>query len=68
VAGITDVHHIHAWMLSPEKKMLTLHARVNGEGDADRVTREINDFLSKRHGIAHVTVQIERDACSEPHH
>ena len=68
VAGITDVHHVHAWMLSPEKKMLTLHARVSGEGDADRVTREINDFLNKRHGIAHVTVQIERGTCSEPHH
>lgn len=68
VAGLTDIHHVHAWMLSPEKKMLTLHARVSGEGDADRVTREINDFLSERHGIAHVTVQIERDACSEPHH
>lgn len=68
VVGITDVHHVHAWMLSPEKKMLTLHARVAGEGDADRVTREIGSFLSERHGIAHVTVQIERDACSEPHH
>lgn len=68
VAGVTDIHHVHAWMLSPEKKMLTLHARVSGEGDADRVTREINQFLSERHGIAHVTVQIEREGCSEPHH
>jgi cobalt-zinc-cadmium efflux system protein len=70
VAGVTDIHHVHAWMLSPEKKMLTLHARVSGENDtdADRITREIGDFLGQRHGIAHVTVQIERDTCSEPHH
>ena len=68
VIGVTDVHHVHAWMLSPEKKMLTLHARVSGERDTDLVTREIGEFLSKQHGIAHVTVQIERDACSEPHH
>lgn len=68
VAGVTDVHHVHAWMLSPEKKMLTLHARVSGERDTDLVTREIGEFLSQQHGIAHVTVQIERDACAEPHH
>lgn len=68
VVGVTDIHHVHAWMLSPEKKMLTLHARVSSEGDADRITREINEFLDKRHGIAHVTVQIERETCREPHH
>lgn len=68
VAGVTDIHHVHAWMLSPEKKMLTLHARVTVEGDADRVTREICAYLSERHGIAHATVQIERDVCAEPHH
>lgn len=68
VLGVTDVHHVHAWMLSPEKKMLTLHARVSGERDTDLVTREISEFLSQQHGIAHVTVQIERDACAEPHH
>lgn len=68
VVGVTDIHHVHAWMLSPEKKMLTLHARVNGEGDADHITREINEFLNERHGIAHVTVQIERETCLEPHH
>ncbi|MGH8505413.1 MAG: cation diffusion facilitator family transporter [Stenotrophobium sp.] len=68
VAGIIDVHHVHAWMLSPEKKMLTLHARIDATADADAVTREIGDYLGRRHGIAHATVQIERGHCNEPHH
>ncbi|MES2489645.1 MAG: cation diffusion facilitator family transporter [Pseudomonadota bacterium] len=68
VAGVTDVHHVHAWMLSPEKKMLTLHARITDDCDTDQVTREIGEFLSQQYGIAHATVQIERDACAEPHH
>ena len=68
VAGVTDVHHVHAWMLSPENRMLTLHARVAGMDDADRVTREIGSYVRERHQIAHVTVQIERDGCAEPHH
>lgn len=68
VAGVIDVHHIHAWMLSPEKKMLTLHAQVDAEADADRITQEITVYLGREHGIAHVTVQIEKLVCAERHH
>ncbi|HWU68721.1 MAG TPA: cation diffusion facilitator family transporter [Stenotrophobium sp.] len=68
IAGVSDIHHVHAWMLSPEKRMLTLHARIDDAADADAVTREIGDYLGRQHGIAHATVQIERGNCSEPHH
>ncbi|MGH8541628.1 MAG: cation diffusion facilitator family transporter [Stenotrophobium sp.] len=68
VAGVTDIHHVHVWMLSPEKKMMTLHARIADGADADRITRDIGAFLNRRHGIAHATVQIENGGCAEPHH
>ena len=68
IAGLVDVHHVHAWMLSPEKKMLTLHAQIGEQEDADRITREITSYLGSEHGIAHVTVQIEKLGCGERHH
>jgi cobalt-zinc-cadmium efflux system protein len=68
VVGVLDVHHVHAWMLSPEKKMMTLHAQVDTHEDADRITREISAYLGDKHGIAHVTVQIEKLGCAERNH
>lgn len=68
IAGIRNVHHIHAWMLSPEKSMLTLHACIEQGADADVLTRQINQYLQKHHKIVHATIQIERGDCAEPHH
>lgn len=68
IAGIRNIHHVHAWMLSPEKPMLTLHACIEQHADADALTRQINIYLHKHHKIAHATVQIERGDCAEPHH
>lgn len=68
ISGVCDVHHVHAWMLTPEKRMLTLHARIEDGTDADRATREIGAWLREHHAIAHATVQIERGGCTEPHH
>lgn len=68
IAGVCDIHHVHVWMLTPEKRMMTLHARLDVDADADRATRDIGAWLRQRHGIVHATVQIERGGCAEPHH
>lgn len=68
IGGVSDVHHVHAWMLTPQKPMMTLHARIAADTDADRITREIGAWLSEHHGVVHATIQIERDGCTEPHH
>ena len=59
VAGIHDVHHVHAWSLSPERPMMSLHARASGEVDHDRLVARIKDALRERFGVEHVTLQIE---------
>lgn len=68
IPELLNIHHVHVWMLCPEKPMLTLHACVREQADADAVTRQINTYLQKQHRIAHATIQIERNACAEPHH
>jgi cobalt-zinc-cadmium efflux system protein len=65
VPGIDDIHHIHAWALSNERPLLTLHARVAVDADDDEVLRRIKDPARDQLGVGHVTVQIEHRACPD---
>lgn len=59
VAGVRDVHHVHAWSLSPERPMMSLHAHATGEVEHDRLVARIKAFLRQRFGVAHATLQVE---------
>lgn len=64
VTGVTGVHHLHAWSLTPGESLMTLHAVVSPDADADRAVAGVRDWLQQNHRIGHVTVQIEREACA----
>lgn len=65
VPGVVDVHHVHAWSLTGERPLMTLHAVVEDAADPDSVLAAVNGVLRARFGIGHATVQIERGPC--PH-
>ncbi|OSC42730.1 cation diffusion facilitator family transporter [Mycobacterium decipiens] len=56
VDGVTDVHDLHVWTLSPGKDMVTAH--LTGHGDSARVLHDARAVLSAR-SLDHATVQIE---------
>ncbi|GAB4602178.1 cation diffusion facilitator family transporter [Mycobacterium avium subsp. hominissuis] len=56
VDGVTGVHDLHVWTLSPGKDMCTAH--LISTGDSARVLRDARAVLSAR-GLAHATVQID---------
>ncbi len=56
VPEITDVHHLHAWSLTSERPLATLHAVVREDADHLAVLRQIRDILATRHGIGHATI------------
>ena len=62
---VEDVHHVHAWSLSQEKSLLTLHARIREETHSDVAINAIQRRLSERFDISHVTVQIEIESCAD---
>lgn len=67
VDGVVEVHHVHAWMLTPERNLVTLHARIGQGADDGLVLRRIHDELRQRFGVGHATVQIERgEDCPAP--
>ncbi|MCB2055883.1 MAG: cation diffusion facilitator family transporter [Geminicoccaceae bacterium] len=65
VEAIEDVHHVHAWSLTQEKPLMTLHVKVAPQTRADVVVRHVTDRLADRFGIGHVTVQIEHEVCAD---
>ncbi len=65
IPAILDVHHVHAWMLTSERPLLTMHARVESGTDHDQVLRAIQEVLQHSHGIGHVTIQIEPGDCPD---
>ncbi len=55
--GVTEVHDLHVWTLSPGKDMCTAH--LTSDCDSARVLQDARAVLSDR-GLDHATVQIER--------
>jgi cobalt-zinc-cadmium efflux system protein len=64
VAGVTSIHHLHCWSLTDERPMLTMHAVLSEGTDRDHALEAIQHRLSEQFGVAHATVQIEREACA----
>ncbi|KXS37941.1 MAG: cation efflux system protein, CDF family [Halomonadaceae bacterium T82-2] len=63
VEGVSDVHDVHLWGLTPQDPLLSLHLVVDAEADNDRVLREAYARLHERFGIHHATLQLEGRAC-----
>ncbi len=56
VEGVSEVHDLHVWTLSPGKDMCTAH--LTSAADSAKVLRDARAVLSAR-GLDHATVQIE---------
>ena len=65
IAEVEDVHHIHAWSITQERRMITLHARIADGVPAEAATAAIKARLRDRFGLAHATVEVERAACAD---
>ncbi len=65
VSGVIEVHHIHAWSLTAEHPVVTLHVRVEKEADVVRVTRQLKSVLLEKFGVNHSTIQVEHGPCPD---
>lgn len=68
VTVIRDAHHIHAWSITGEQHLLTLHVRAAAGASSRDIVVAVKQRLSERYGIAHVTVQVEDDDCVDAGH
>jgi len=65
VPQVDDIHHVHAWMLTNERPLMTLHATVNPGADSHAALLAIRGFLEQHYGVGHATIQIEPKVCAD---
>ena len=65
VPGVVDVHHLHVWSITQERRMVTLHACVDEDRDGDQMVKAIKRRLHKQFGLDHATVEIEHGVCAD---
>ena len=63
--AIADVHHVHAWAITQERPMITLHVRVSDHQRPETIAAKVKQRLSERFGIAHCTVEVEFEDCAD---
>ena len=55
---------MHAWSLTQERPLVTLHVRIREDAGPDELLQAVNARLAERFNVDHATVQIEKVACS----
>jgi len=60
IVGVERIHHVHAWSITQERCMVTLHADIASDLAAVDAISAIKTRLHEKHEIDHVTVEIER--------
>ncbi|QFT84333.1 Cadmium, cobalt and zinc/H(+)-K(+) antiporter [Halomonas sp. THAF12] len=64
--GVYDVHHVHAWSMTPGRHLLSLHAAVEEGADREATLVAIKAVLLERFDVAHATIQLESpDRCAD---
>ena len=63
--AVAEVHHVHAWSLTAEQPLVTLHVRCAPDSDPNLIIPAINERLRKRYGITHSTIQVDCVDCSD---
>ena len=65
VPEITGVHHLHIWLLTAERPLLTMHIEVADMRDGPVALASAQALLRDRYGIDHSTIQIEPTKCPD---
>ena len=70
-AGVDAVHHLHLWSLASDVPALSAHVVLAGEvslHEAQQRGDELKHVLATKHGIVHVTLELECHACEDETH
>ena len=73
VEGVTLVHDVHAWTITPGYEAFTAHVLVDASyppGQIDALTRRLREIIRHDFSIRHITLQVEQsvEGCGEENH
>ena len=64
IPEVRSIHHVHVWQVG-EKPVITLHVQVIPPRNHDELLHSIHHYLHEHYQIAHATVQMEYQPCSD---
>jgi cobalt-zinc-cadmium efflux system protein len=66
VPEVTEVHHVHAWGLTPQHPMLTMHIVLQcPPEDPTTIVRGVKEILRSEFDIPHSTIEMEIGDCAD---
>ena len=67
VDGVTEVHDLHIWTVSPGFISLSSHVVLDDQSlsEAQEIMDDLKTTLAERFGIEHTTIQVECQSCAE---
>jgi cobalt-zinc-cadmium efflux system protein len=65
IPEVLSIHHVHAWCLSEDRRLMTLHARISETAPPEKVAAAIKARLRETFGIVHATIEIEHQGCAD---
>ena len=65
VPMVAALHHVHAWSLTDERPMMTLHVVLREGADAMACLAGVQGVLRTQLNVVHATVQIETAPCGD---
>lgn len=65
VEGVSEVHDLHIWSVGSGSRALASHVTIGdvAMSDSERILRDLLEQLRAGFGIAHATIQFERQGC-----
>jgi cobalt-zinc-cadmium efflux system protein len=63
VAGVTDIHDLHVWVLTSGKNSLTAHVVHKSDVAPAQIIENIQALVAKNFEVFHTTIQCELVAC-----
>jgi cobalt-zinc-cadmium efflux system protein len=57
--GVVEIHDLHIWEVTSGYPALSAHVLVEPGGDCHAVRRDIENLLTQRHHIHHITLQVD---------
>jgi cobalt-zinc-cadmium efflux system protein len=68
IPAVAEVHHVHAWSLTAEQPLVTLHVCCTPGADPSSIVGAVNQRLKGRFGIEHSTIQVDPADCRDRRH
>ncbi|HET6322296.1 MAG TPA: cation diffusion facilitator family transporter [Hyphomicrobium sp.] len=68
IPNVQSIHHVHAWSLSENRHVMTLHALTCNDVPPESVAAAIKQRLKQAFGVVHATVEVEHQSCADAAH